>query len=175
MRSELRNIWARLAPVCSAANGFAAALTACAVFLAPGAYPADLATSIVVSDAWIRWLPANLPAAGYVTLRNIGDRPVTLIGASSPEYGAVMFHESRNQKGIDQMVALPSVRIAPHSQLSFAPAGYHIMLMQPTKAINPGDRVSLTLRFADGQSLQIRFAVRRPDGSAVTSATRSTG
>jgi periplasmic copper chaperone A len=175
MHSERRNIWARLAPVRSATNGFAIALTVCVVLLAPGSYPADLASSIVVSDAWIRWLPENLPAAGYVTLRNAGDQPVTLVGASSPEYGAVMFHESRNQKGIDRMVALQSVRIAPHCQVSFAPAGYHIMLMQPTKAINPGDRVSLTLRFADGQSLQIRFAVRRPDGSAVTSATRSTG
>ena len=36
---------------------------------------------IEVSAAWIRWLPAGLPAAGYATLVNTGDTPVSLISA----------------------------------------------------------------------------------------------
>jgi copper(I)-binding protein len=173
MRSESSSTWARIAAARSIVNCVATALAACAVFVAPVSYPEDLAPRVVVSDAWIRWLPANLPAAGYMSLRNTGDRTVTLIGASSLEYGVVMFHESRSQNGVEQMVPLPSVRIAPHSQVRFAPAGYHIMLMQPTKRINPGDRVTLALRFADGGSVQIRFEVRRPDGNPVRSATDS--
>jgi hypothetical protein len=58
--------------------------------------------------------------------------------------------------------------------VSFAPEGFHIMLMQPTRDIQPGDHVLLTLRFADGQSLQVQFEVRRPDGSAVKRATDAT-
>jgi copper(I)-binding protein len=168
-------VWARYMQICAPARAFAAGLIACAVFAASGTYPADLATNLVVSNAWIRWLPANLPAAGYVTLRNVGDRPVTLTGASSLDYGAAMFHESRNQQGVQQMSALDSIRIAPHSQVSFAPEGYHIMLMQPTKPIRPGDHVLITLRFADGQSQQIQFEVRRPDGGVVKGATGSGG
>jgi hypothetical protein len=73
------------------------------------------------------------------------------------------------------MVPIDSVRVAPHSQLSFAPEGLHIMLMQPTRAIQPGDYVMLTLRFADGQSLQARFEVRGADGSVVKRTTAPNG
>jgi hypothetical protein len=152
-----------------------AALIACASFLATAGRAADIAASVSVSNAWIRWLPANLPAAGYATLRNVSDRRATLIGASTPDYAVTMFHESRNQRGVEQMVPIDSVRIEPHSQVSFAPEGFHIMLMQPKRAIQPGDHVLLTLRFADGQSLQVRFEVRRTDGSAVKRATDASG
>src|ERR1700683_257705 len=143
-------------------------LLACAACLATAGLPADITPSVTVSDAWIRWLPAALPAAGYMTLRNTGNRPVTLIEASTPDYGVAMFHASRNHQGMEQMAPIDSVRVAPHSQLSFAPQGLHIMLMQPTRAIQPGDYVILTLRFANAQSLQARFEVRRADGSAAT-------
>jgi periplasmic copper chaperone A len=152
------------------ARGFAAGLMTCAALLVHSTYSADVAATVVASHAWIRWLPANLPAAGYVTLRNDGGRPVTLIGASSADYGAAMFHESRNQQGVEQMLPMDRIRIAPHSQVSFAPEGLHIMLMDPAKAIQPGDHVLIRLRFADGSSLQIQFEVRRPDGTAVKGA-----
>ena len=152
-----------------------AGLLACSACLATAGPPPDITPSVTVSNAWIRWLPAALPAAGYVTLRNSGDQPVTLVQASTPDYGMTMFHASRNQQGVEQMVPIDSVRVAPHSQLSFAPEGLHIMLMQPTRAIQPGDYVMLTLRFADGQSLQARFEVRGADGSAVKRTTGTNG
>jgi periplasmic copper chaperone A len=123
---------------------------------------------ISTSNAWIRWLPGALPAAAYVTLRNDGDRVATLISASSADYGSVMFHASRNQNGVEKMMPLESVPIAPHSQVSFAPRGLHIMLMQPNRSMAPGEQIVLVLRFADGASLPVRFEVRRPDGSSVS-------
>jgi hypothetical protein len=152
-------------------SALAASAIACAILLAPAAiHSADVRATIAISNAWIRWLPANLPAAGYATLSNAGDRPMTLIGASTPDYGAVMFHKSRNQHGLEQMLPVDRVQIDPHSQVSFAPANLHIMLMQPTRAIHPGDHVLLTLRFADGELLKVQFEVRGPDGNAVTRA-----
>lgn len=145
----------------------AAAAIVCAVLLAPATLSVGLPATVTVSSAWIRWLPANLPAAGYATLRNVGDQPATLIGASTPDYGAVMFHKSRNENGVEQMMPVERLQINPHAQLSFAPQSLHIMLLRPTRAILPGDRVSLTLHFTDGQALKVQFDVRRPDGSAV--------
>ena len=159
----------------SPARRLTAQLLACASLLATAGHSADIAASVSVSNAWIRWLPANLPAAGYATVRNLGDQPVTLSGASTPDYAVIMFHQSRNQLGVEQMVPIDSIRIAPRSQVSFAPQGFHIMLMQPQRDIQPGDHVLLTLRFADGQSLPVQFAVRRPDGSAVKGATDARG
>jgi periplasmic copper chaperone A len=159
----------------SPCSAFAAALIAYCTLLDMTGHAADLAPSVSVSNAWIRWLPADLPAAGYATLRNVSDRRATLIDVSTADYGATMFHASRNQRGVEQMVPIDSVRIEPHSQVSFAPEGLHIMLMRPKRAIQPGDHVLLTLRFADGQTLQVSFEVRRVDGSAVTGTPATSG
>jgi hypothetical protein len=150
-------------------------LLACAPFLAAAGNTALLPPSVTVSDAWIRWLPANLPAAGYATLHNAGDRRATLVAASTSDYGTTMFHASRNQHGVEQMVPIDSIAIEPHSQVSFVPQGLHIMLTEPKRAIQPGDQVLLTLRFADGQSLQVQFEVRRTDGSAVKRVSGASG
>jgi len=146
-------------------------LLVCASGRAAAGQSTDIAPSVSVRNAWIRWLPANLPAAGYATVQNYGDRPVTLTGASTPDYAATMFHQSRNEDGVERMMMIDSVRIEPHSEMSFAPDGFHIMLMQPMRAIQPGDHVLLTLRFADGRSVPVQFDVRRSDGSAVKRAT----
>ena len=53
------------------------------------------------------------------------------------------------------------------------PAGLEIMLMQPTRSIQPGDQVLLTLHFGDGHSLTVQFEVRTPDGSPVKRASGS--
>jgi periplasmic copper chaperone A len=154
----------------SLAGSFAAAFIAYCIFLGTANGAADISPPVSVSNAWIRWLPADLPAAGYATLRNASDRRATLIEISTPDYGSTMFHASRNIRGVEQMVPVDSVPIEPHSQVSFAPEGLHIMLMQPRRAIQPGDHVLLTLHFAEGQSLPVQFEVRRPDGSALARA-----
>jgi len=43
-----------------------------------------------VSEAKLRLLPGNLPAAGYFTLTNTGNQPVVLTGAQSPAFAQVM-------------------------------------------------------------------------------------
>src|SRR5882757_10646703 len=53
---------------------------------------ARAAGDLKVEDAWIRWLPANLPGAGYMTLTNMGMTERVLLGASSPDYGDISFH-----------------------------------------------------------------------------------
>ncbi len=38
--------------------------------------------SLEVRQGWVRWLPGGLPAAGYLTIVNHGDKPVALINTS---------------------------------------------------------------------------------------------
>ncbi len=121
-------------------------------------------------DAWIRWLPAGLPAGGYVRLHNLSSRAVDLVGASSPDYGQVMLHHSVMQGGTMRMLAVPRIVIPAGADFAFQPGGYHIMLMQPRHGIRPGDQVPVTLRFAGGSSLQVRFLVRKPDASGSASS-----
>lgn len=127
------------------------------------AKPAPLA--LRVTQAWIRWLPVNLPAAGYAVIVNDGNAPVQLVAADSPDYKMVSLHRSLLKEGSSAMVAVPSVNIPAHGQLPLEPGGYHLMLMNATRSIKPGDTVKITLRFADGALLQADFPVRPADAS----------
>jgi copper(I)-binding protein len=121
--------------------------------------------AVRAENAWIRWLPASLPAAGYATLVNTGDQPEVLQGASSPDYGEVSIHQNVIRNGTVEMRPVERIAIDPHSSLRLAEAGYHMMLMQPNKALKPGDRVTITLRFLSG-TVTAQFEVRPADSSA---------
>jgi periplasmic copper chaperone A len=126
--------------------------------IAVAAQPATIA----VSDAWIRWLPANLPAGGYVTLRNTGTQAQLLTGATSPDFADVSLHHSVQRDGVSQMQPVAQIEIAPGRALSLAAGGYHLMLEQPTRPLKPGDQVSITLHFEGGSSTTAQFEVRPP-------------
>lgn len=124
------------------------------------------AAGVKVEDAWIRWLPANLPAGGYAKVVNDTDKPVELVGASSPSYGEVMLHQTVEQGGMMKMLHVNTITIAPHKSMAFAPGGYHIMLMQPKPGIEPGQKLPVTLEFKGGEKVTAEFEVRKPDAGA---------
>jgi hypothetical protein len=96
-----------------------------------------------------------------MTLTNTGDRPVTLISASSPDYGEVSLHRNLNRGGTLEMAPVGGITVNPHASLSFAATGYHFMLMQPRTPRQPGDHIPITLHFAGGASLTVEFEVRQ--------------
>jgi copper(I)-binding protein len=130
------------------------------VVLSTFAQAAPMTPGIQVKDAWIRWLPANVPSAGYMTVINTGTVARVLVSAASADFAQVSFHESLTKNGMSEMVAVSTLTVKPQSSLRFSPGGYHMMLMQPKRALQPGDRVLITLQFADGQSLEVPFDVR---------------
>ncbi|MGH8278011.1 MAG: copper chaperone PCu(A)C [Gammaproteobacteria bacterium] len=134
--------------------------------LATGAVTALAAPpALQEKQAWIRWLPMNLPAAGYVTIENHGARPARLVSATSPDYGSVVLHRSEEANGIDRMLAVSTIEIPAHGAVALAPGGYHLMLSGARRAIEPGDQVRITLHFAGGASLQVDFPVRPASAS----------
>ncbi len=131
-----------------------------------GAATVDAPNAIQVRQAWIRWLPGSAPAGAYLTLINGSDQPISLTGATSPDYGSVGLHRSLMRDGVSTMAPVDRITVAAHSTLEFALQGYHLMLMAPTIALNPGDHVSITLIFDGGRQMTVPFEIRRPDGSA---------
>jgi copper(I)-binding protein len=117
-------------------------------------------SDIKVTDAWIRWLPANLPGAGYMTLTNTGNATYALVGASSADYAEVSFHQTRNRGGMNEMTPVDRIVLKAHSSVRFAEGGYHLMLLQPRRALHPGDSVTVMLRFGDGQTITVPFLMR---------------
>jgi copper(I)-binding protein len=121
---------------------------------------AVLTADVQAAQPWIRWLPANVPSAGYVTLINRGSEPHTLTSVASPDFGAASLHATRVHAGMSAMTPVHSILIAAHGSVQLAPGGYHIMLEQPLHPMHVGDQVPITLGFADGTSLQVSFEVR---------------
>jgi hypothetical protein len=134
-------------------------LFAVVVILVGGAHATE-AGSVQVSHAWIRLLPGDLPAGGYATLRNAGEVPLVLIGAESPSYRQVMLHESTTVGGLSSMAMIERLPLPAHATVTLAPGGYHLMLMHAFHPVKPGDRVKVTLRFADGRTLDVEFLAR---------------
>ncbi|MBI1330227.1 MAG: copper chaperone PCu(A)C [Alphaproteobacteria bacterium] len=117
-----------------------------------------------VSDAWIRALPANTPSGGYFTLTNNGGNSLTLTGATSPACGMLMLHKSDMAGGMMHMEHVTAIDIPAHGKLAFAPGGYHLMCMDASPAIKPGNNIEVTLTFKGGDTLAAKFAVRNANG-----------
>lgn len=134
-------------------------ITICTCLLAVSVAAMSATPSVHVEQAWIRWLPANLPAAGYATIVNDTDGVQRLVAASSPAYGSVMLHRSRLAQGDSTMEMVDHLDVPAHGSVKLAPGGYHLMLSHATHPVKPGDKVPMRLRFADGSVLQVDFSV----------------
>lgn len=147
-------------------RSFIGPLSSYLLFAAVGLATAGIAWAqpLTVTGGWVRLLPGNLPQGGYFTLHNGGDKTVTLVGASAPGYGKVMLHKTIHENGVDRMVHVESIDVKPGDSLTFAPGGYHIMLMQPHNDLKPGDKLPVTLLFGDGDKLTVDFDVRSATG-----------
>ncbi len=107
--------------------------------------------NVSVSAPWIRYLLPNLPAGGYMVLKNSGDGDAMLIGASSPDCGSMMLHQSKDSSGMSMMMDVSGIRVPAGGSVSLADGGYHLMCMQPKMHV--GERVPLMLSFQDKSSI----------------------
>ncbi len=115
--------------------------------------------NVRVEHAWIRWLPAGLPNAGYAVIVNPGDTATQLTGVSTPAFADAMLMRSRLDQDDSSMVAVTHIDVPARGSATLAPGGYHIMLSHATRPIKPGDKVPLTLHFGTGSALQVVFSV----------------
>jgi len=128
------------------------------------AAPAFGASSLEVSDAWIRAMPAGIPSGGYFTLHNASGKDVVLTGASTLACGSLMLHKSEMTGGMSSMHHVDEVGVPAGGSIAFAPGGYHLMCMQARPTIIPCAKVPVTLLFKDGSKLTVSFDVRNAAG-----------
>jgi len=120
---------------------------------------------LTVNQARIRWLPGDLPMAGYMTLHNNSQHKMVLTGVICDWFGASMMHQNVEQSGMSRMAMLKNVTIAPGGTVNFAPGGYHLMLMKRQKVINVGEKIPMTLTFEDNSRLTVTFTVVGADAA----------
>ncbi len=128
------------------------------------------AADIVIDGAWARAsIGMNRPGAAYMTIRNTGTEPVTLIGLSTPLAMMPAIHETRTStEGVSSMTPTDEIAIAPGESVALEPGGLHAMLMQLQEPMTEGETFPLTLVFEDGVEATVEvpilgFAARGPE------------
>ncbi len=120
------------------------------------------ASDIAIENAWIAEAPpVSRVHAGYFTLRNAGDKAVTLKAVHSDSYDNIEMHLSIEQDGVSSMQWLQQIEIPAGEDFSFAPGAYHLMLFRPHKPLKQGDSVKLQFEFADGQRVDTTAIVKK--------------
>ena len=142
-------------------NIFKLGVVAFAFLLAAVAAPAFAAGKLEIRDAWIRSAPPNATMlAGYATLHNTGDAPITINTVKAQGFDDTSLHETVLVGDVSQMRSIGKLTIAPDDSVNFAPGGKHIMLMQPAKAPQPGDHVTITFGIVGGGDQSADFVIR---------------
>jgi hypothetical protein len=124
---------------------------------------------IKIENAWLQALPTVADAtAAYMEIRNLGEAPLKLIGASSPIATRIepmiTTKQVRNGQEIMGMEAVTELDIPPGGTLELKPGGNHLMIMGLTSHPKEGERVKLTVRFAPGDHrLDLEIPVLRQE------------
>ncbi len=141
---------------------------AIALLLVAGVANATDSPTVKASNGWLRVLPGSLPAGGYVSFENVSDRAVSIVGASSPDYADAMIHRSSTDGGMGRMEMVDSVPLPPKGTVAFSPGGYHVMLMDAKHPVKPGDKLVVTFRLSDGETLPVTLLARPANATGPT-------
>lgn len=125
------------------------------------------ADNLTVIDAWIPIAPPGVMShAAYLTLENTDKAAKYVVSISAEGYGIAHLHKTEDEDGIATMAMIDQIKISSGKSLTMKPGGLHVMLMRPQEAVEIGDKVSLTLGFADGTSMALTAEVRDRNGGS---------
>ncbi len=135
----------------------------CAGLLLLGGGAAWADGHLTVRDAWVRAIPPGATiTAGYATLGNDGDAPVTILTAQSDAFRSVTLHETLVSDGVARMREIHRLVVAPGATVKLEPGGRHLMLMSPRHAPAVGEKIGITLLLRDGRRIDTYFDVVAP-------------
>ena len=142
-------------------RNLALAVLAATVLTAPAQAASYRLGSLEVVQAWSRPAAAGTNGAGFMTVANHGKTADTLTRVESPAAEKVEMHKTSMANSIMSMKRLDAgLPLAAGESVTFAPGGYHLMLIRLTKPLKTGDLVPATLVFASGARLKVEFPVR---------------
>lgn len=119
---------------------------------------------LTVQDPWVRATTGTEDpsmSAAFMTLTNDGESDLTVTGASSPVAGMVQLHEMAMVEGEMVMREVEDgIVLEPGVGQLLQPGGMHVMLMELTDELAPGDEVEFTLELSDGSEVEVTAPVK---------------
>jgi periplasmic copper chaperone A len=127
---------------------------------------ADQAAELTVQDPWVKAADSGMTAA-FGTLVNSGTDDVVVTSATSDITSAMELHETvENADGSMAMQPKQGGFTVPAGgEHELAPGGDHLMIMNLTRPIQPGEDVTITLTFADGSTQDLTATVKNFTGA----------
>lgn len=124
------------------------------------------ADALLVTDPWVKAADNGMTAAFGILVNN-GAEPVTVVSAASDITDAMELHETvKNDDGTMAMQPKQGgFTVDPSGEHDLAPGGDHIMVMDLTRPVKPGEQVTLTLTMADGSTKDVVFTVKNFTGA----------
>jgi periplasmic copper chaperone A len=119
-------------------------------------------SQVEFNDGWIKQLPPVVPMrAGYVQIKNDSDQDAQITSMQSDAFESVEMHETTMKDGMMQMVQQDSMVIPAHGSLALKPGGKHIMLINPLRTLEIGDKVEVLVNFSDSTTQTITLKVKQ--------------
>lgn len=98
-------------------------------------------------------------SAAYFSMVYSGKEADQLMGVSSARIQSMTLHETTLTDGVARMVPLETITFAPHTVVSFAPGGKHIMLDGLAGDLYNGEIIPVQFHFASGRTITVHFTV----------------
>lgn len=116
---------------------------------------------LTVHDAWGKAADDGMTGV-FAEITNNGPKAITITGGSSEAAHMVQLHgtEGNAKGGMTMKEKEGGFTIEPGASLTLEPGGDHIMLMDLTGPLKPGDEVAIDLELADGSTLELTAQIR---------------
>lgn len=128
--------------------------------------PATQASTVSIEDPWVKAADSGMTAA-FGTLRNTGEAKATVVSATSAASSSLELHEMAT--GDDGAMVMREkdggFAIPAHGTHELDPGSDHLMFMDVTKPVQPGDTVTVKLTFADDSTLSFQAPARSFSGN----------
>ena len=128
--------------------------------------PAHAANIVSVKDAWVRATPPGAEiGAAYLTLTATQNLKLTRVSANASK--SVEIHNMTMNNGVMQMRQIPDLPLPAGKPVKLEKGGFHLMLIDLKKPLQPGDKVQMELQFSQGkrvvETLKLEVPVRTPE------------
>lgn len=124
------------------------------------------AAALTMTDPWVKAARSGMTGA-FGTLVNDGEEDIVVTGATSDAAGMMELHETVT--GDDgSMVMRPKeggFTVPAGGEHLLEPGGDHLMMMEITEPLRPGDTVIITIALEDGSTTEIDATVKPFSGA----------
>ena len=99
-------------------------------------------------------------SAAYMVIRNSGESDDALVAAATDAANVVEIHESVvDENDVMRMNPVTGITVPAGGEATLRQGGFHVMLIDLTRDLNPGDTIALTLTFESGLEITLDVPV----------------